>query len=289
MGTDGTFPCFSPGNERETVLHGTKVNTFCPVFGAVLRGRPPFCGTSRRSVVSSSECRKSGEPSGRPVWVHLRISANSSFPTADPRYAHHSRADHRLLQASISSQEGASCRAQCAAALDQVHAVAALTKFARTGFRDAFVRELARVRERLGFRLVGYVAMPEHVHLLISEPQKGTPSTVLHDLKLSVARRLRKRPRRTATEQMRFRFGEGEPPPRAFWQARFYDFNVYTEKKERKAGVHARESGESWIGETSQGVALEQLVKLCESGKQIDSGRSFVEKSRETASPRPRF
>ena len=50
--------------------------------------------------------------------------------------------------------------------------------------RDVFVRELAQLRERMGFRLIGYVVMPEHVHLLISEPRCGTPSTVLHDLKL---------------------------------------------------------------------------------------------------------
>jgi len=38
--------------------------------------------------------------------------------------------------------------------------------------RDAFVGELARVREERGFRLIGYVVMPEHVHLLLSEPQR---------------------------------------------------------------------------------------------------------------------
>lgn len=50
--------------------------------------------------------------------------------------------------------------------------------------RDIFVQELARVRERMGFCLIGYVVMPEHVHLLLSEPRRGTPSTVLHDFKL---------------------------------------------------------------------------------------------------------
>jgi putative transposase len=43
--------------------------------------------------------------------------------------------------------------------------------------RGIFVRELARVRDELGFRLIGYVVMPEHVHLLLSEPQRGTPSS----------------------------------------------------------------------------------------------------------------
>ena len=61
-----------------------------------------------------------------------------------------------------------------------------------TRARDIFVRELKRVRERRGFRLIGYVVMPEHVHLLLSEPANGTPSAVLHDLKLRTARRLRR-------------------------------------------------------------------------------------------------
>jgi putative transposase len=35
--------------------------------------------------------------------------------------------------------------------------------------RDLFVAELDSVRNQLGFRLSGYVVMPNHVHLLISE------------------------------------------------------------------------------------------------------------------------
>lgn len=49
--------------------------------------------------------------------------------------------------------------------------------------RNLFVRVLDRVRGELGFKLAGYVVMPEHVHLLISEPARGTPSTVLKMLK----------------------------------------------------------------------------------------------------------
>jgi putative transposase len=40
--------------------------------------------------------------------------------------------------------------------------------------RNLFVKALGQIRERYKFRLVGYVVMPEHVHLLISEPAKGT-------------------------------------------------------------------------------------------------------------------
>lgn len=45
--------------------------------------------------------------------------------------------------------------------------------------RDIFVKELGKVRDEMGFHLLGYVVMPEHVHLLMSEPKQGTPSTVL--------------------------------------------------------------------------------------------------------------
>ncbi|HTT32059.1 MAG TPA: transposase [Methylomirabilota bacterium] len=104
-----------------------------------------------------------------------------------------------------------------------------LLKSARA--RDVFVRELAKLREELQFRLIGYVVMPEHVHLLVSEPRQGTPSTMLQKLKLRVARRLRKRRRNAHPGQMRLPFEESGEPLRAFWQARFYDFNVYSERK----------------------------------------------------------
>lgn len=108
--------------------------------------------------------------------------------------------------------------------------------------RDVFVRELARVRDELGFQLIGYVVMPEHVHLLVSEPPRGTPSTVLQKLKLRVARRLGKRKRRPPAGQIQLPFEEGGATARGgFWQARFYDFNVYSHRKkiEKLSYMHA--------------------------------------------------
>ena len=40
--------------------------------------------------------------------------------------------------------------------------------------------------------------MPEHIHLLISEPAKGTPSTLIQVLKQRVSRRLRGKKRNPA-------------------------------------------------------------------------------------------
>ena len=77
------------------------------------------------------------------------------------------------------------------------------------------MKELGRVRDPTRFRLIGYVVMPEHVHLLISEPREGTPSTLLHKLKLSVARKLRKR-KRASAGQLRLPFAAPHEALRAF-------------------------------------------------------------------------
>jgi REP element-mobilizing transposase RayT len=57
------------------------------------------------------------------------------------------------------------------------------------------VKVLGDVRKRYEFALVGFVVMPEHVHLLIGEPKKGNPSKVIQALKQSVSRILRSKTR----------------------------------------------------------------------------------------------
>jgi len=94
--------------------------------------------------------------------------------------------------------------------------------------RDYFLSAFEQTRQRYRFVVVGYVVMPEHVHLLITEPEIGSPSTVMQVLKQRSAKALLpKRKRRDAQQRMPF----GEETRRAFWQARFYDFNVWTRKK----------------------------------------------------------
>jgi REP element-mobilizing transposase RayT len=49
--------------------------------------------------------------------------------------------------------------------------------------RNFFVQELDKTRDEMRFRLIGYVVMLNHVHLLMNEPSKSTPSRALHKLK----------------------------------------------------------------------------------------------------------
>ena len=75
--------------------------------------------------------------------------------------------------------------------------------------RRLFAKALERARVRYGFFVVGYVVMPEHVHLLVSEPERDSLATAIKAMKQSVAR---------------LRGGR-------FWQERYYDFNVWSERK----------------------------------------------------------
>jgi REP-associated tyrosine transposase len=67
--------------------------------------------------------------------------------------------------------------------------------------------------------------MPEHFHILISEPKTGIPSTVMQVLKQRVARKCL--PRRSPDQMKLFDVDR----PASFWQKRFYDFNVFSKKK----------------------------------------------------------
>ena len=94
--------------------------------------------------------------------------------------------------------------------------------------RDLFLEVLEQVRKRYGFVVVGYVVMPEHIHLLISEPQEKNPSTVMQALKLGFARRVLAEERRRGNPSQASLF---EHVPQHVWQKRFYDFNVWTARK----------------------------------------------------------
>ena len=76
--------------------------------------------------------------------------------------------------------------------------------------RDLVEESLEAARSRYGFQIPGYVIMPEHVHLLLSEPEIKSLGTALVALKLSVSKQSRQHP---------------------FWHTRYCDFNVFTHDK----------------------------------------------------------
>lgn len=79
--------------------------------------------------------------------------------------------------------------------------------------RATFEEVLEAVRRRHQFLVFGYVLMPEHVHLLMSEPKQQALADTLRVLKGESSKRLKGR-------------------PRPFWQTRYHDFNVITAGKQ---------------------------------------------------------
>src|SRR5215467_930075 len=97
-----------------------------------------------------------------------------------------------------------------------------------------FEQTLEDVRRWYGLYVKGYVVMPEHVHLLVSEPERSSLRVALQMLKQITAQKLK--PALSGTPS--FPLGapsfplQREDGPKRFWQVRYYDFNVRTRKKQ---------------------------------------------------------
>jgi putative transposase len=94
--------------------------------------------------------------------------------------------------------------------------------------RTLFLNVLERVRVAYDFTVIGYVVMPEHIHLLLSEPDEGDLSRVMQVLKQRAARRVLTAVRRRKRPEQA---GLWEANLEHFWQRRFYDFNVWSDHK----------------------------------------------------------
>ncbi len=76
--------------------------------------------------------------------------------------------------------------------------------------RDTFLTLLRRTRQLYDFLILGYVVMPDHVHLLVSEPKEVPLSQAIQILKQRFSK--------TRSES-------------EVWERRYHDFNVKTEEK----------------------------------------------------------
>jgi putative transposase len=92
--------------------------------------------------------------------------------------------------------------------------------------RRVFEQTLERVRRWYGFHVTGYVVMPEHVHLLVSEPERSSLAVAMQMLKQIVAQKLNPTLSPKAGDK-----GGASAGGIKFWQTRYYDFNVWTAKK----------------------------------------------------------
>lgn len=108
--------------------------------------------------------------------------------------------------------------------------------FRHDSVRQVFIDGMRRTRNALGVRWIGYVVMPEHVHLMVFPHRTGTDdvipiSTVLQKLKQHVGRHGKEALRHIWRSNRTL----GSPPldvwatgndNKPFWKTRAYDFNV---------------------------------------------------------------
>jgi putative transposase len=90
--------------------------------------------------------------------------------------------------------------------------------------RDLFLKIFEEVRQKYEFQVIGYVVMPEHIHLLIGEPDERSVAVAVQVLKQRVSRQCLARGRSRLPQ-------DDAPPPPPFWYPRSYDFNVFSQKK----------------------------------------------------------
>src|ERR1039457_2913551 len=109
-------------------------------------------------------------------------------------------------------------------------------KFVSPAVYDLFPRCLEDMRRRFDMRVYGYVVMPEHVHLLLSEPEHDTLAAAIHYVKLAFAKRVRsRRLTQVSVQKKDANLGHCVSPKAdanlehqlgSFWQKRYYDRNV---------------------------------------------------------------
>ena len=85
------------------------------------------------------------------------------------------------------------------------------------GAKEIVIEELDRARKKHGFLIIGYVLMPEHVHLVLFPSEEMKLGLVIREIKSRSAKRY---------------FAATEIAPsgatRVFWQKRCYDHNCRT-------------------------------------------------------------
>lgn len=107
-------------------------------------------------------------------------------------------------------------------------------------FKRQFVSTLAELRTELGFRILGYVLMPEHFHLLIWPSAEANPTQIMQKLKGRTARFILKNLRENLQHAWCARMLAQLSLPATVhdeancrvWQRRFYDMNIWSDRKQ---------------------------------------------------------
>jgi putative transposase len=135
-----------------------------------------------------------------------------------------------------------------------------LPLFAQMHMEDRFLQALEQTRRRFEMCVFGYVLMPEHIHLLVSEPAAGSLPSFMQILKRKVSTQARRQVASTA-----------EMPH--FWQERYFDHNVrnhegfvtqlrYIHRNPVKRGLCAKPQDWKWSSFGAWAVGEDGVVEV---------------------------
>ncbi|ODA29168.1 REP-associated tyrosine transposase [Planctopirus hydrillae] len=103
--------------------------------------------------------------------------------------------------------------------------------------RRIFLGWLGECLEQYAAKCVGFVLMPDHVHLLIWLPTTGQLSRFVHSLKRRSSLGLREWYRSEA-DHYASKFGEGE----RFWQPKYFAFEIHQQAKLKEKLTYIHEN-----------------------------------------------
>lgn len=100
---------------------------------------------------------------------------------------------------------------------------------------ELFLRVLFEVRQKLNFSLIGFVIMPDHLHLMVVPDRRNTISDVMRHLKGRFARLYNKSRRINSADYGKKvivdRTGNLSPSRANIWQESFYDHVIRNEQE----------------------------------------------------------
>lgn len=102
-------------------------------------------------------------------------------------------------------------------------------------FCDLIIQNLEYYRKKLKFKLLGYVILPNHIHVIILPDSSKRYSDVIRDFKKGVAFAAIKTLSATGNKSLLDKFllksVRKDGQRYSFWQRKYFDFNIFSEKK----------------------------------------------------------
>lgn len=92
--------------------------------------------------------------------------------------------------------------------------------------RDTFLEILKQKLSDYNGICSGYTVMPDHVHMIVWFEKEGELSRFIKSLKQTASQKLKRALRGLAPE-----YAKNIPLEDPFWQAKYYPFNLYNERK----------------------------------------------------------